>query len=111
ALVGGSQVGDRVVVVDMPADMGGRVSSVLWMRSVPAVVFAVQRLVYVHPYRYTRWCFLATADSSRRYDNLSNLPVPLLRASARLVDLAGGLGVGAGGGCGRCWWWGGVWSG
>lgn len=67
-----------MLVVDMPAGLGSRVSSVLWTRSLPAVVFAVQRLVYVHPHRHARWCFLATAEDSRCYDDPAALPVPLI---------------------------------
>lgn len=74
----GGQAGSRVVVVDMPAGLGGRVGSVLWTRSLPAVVFAVQRLVYVHPYRRTRWCFLAASEESRRYDDPAALAMPLV---------------------------------
>lgn len=77
-LTRGGQAGSRVVVVDMPAGLGGRVSSVLWTRSLPAIVFAVQRLVYVHPYRHTRWCFLAVTEETRRYDDPAALPMPLV---------------------------------
>lgn len=74
----GGQAGSRVLVVDMPAGLGSRVSSVLWTRSLPAVVFALQRLVYVHPYRHARWCFLAATEDSRRYDDPAALPIPLI---------------------------------
>lgn len=74
----GGQAGSRVVVVDMPAGLGSRVGSVLWTRSLPAVVFAVQRLIYVHPYRHTRWCFLAVTEKSRRHDDPAGLSVPLV---------------------------------
>jgi hypothetical protein len=90
ALTAPGQPGARVVVVDMPAALGSQVSSVLWVRSIPAVVFAVQRLTYVLPYRHTRWCFLAVGDSSRRYDNLDSLPVSLLDVQV-IRDTAVGL--------------------
>lgn len=78
ALGGGSQIGGRVIVVDMSAEWGCRVSAVLWMRNLPAVVFAVKRQLYVHPYRHTRWCFLAIADHQTPFDGRAGSPIPLL---------------------------------
>jgi hypothetical protein len=78
ALGGGSRIGGQVIVVDMPAELGSRVSSVLWMRNLPAVVFAVKRQLYVHPYRHTRWCFLAIADTPTRFDGRADASIPLL---------------------------------
>jgi hypothetical protein len=78
ALGGGSQIGGQVIVVDMPAELGSRASSVLWTRNLPAVVFAVKRQLYVHPYRHTRWCFLAIADNPVRSDSRADAPIPLL---------------------------------
>lgn len=78
AITRGGQAGSPVLVVDMPAGLGSRVSSVLWTRSLPVVVFAVHRHISVHPYRHTRWCFLAVTEDSRRYDNPAVLPAPLI---------------------------------
>jgi hypothetical protein len=77
ALVGGSQNGARVVLVDTPARLGSRVSSVLWRRDLPAVVFAERRRLYVHPYRHIRWCYLAVADRPG-FDGRAGSPIPLL---------------------------------
>jgi len=78
ALVGGSQIGGRVALVDMPAGLGSCVSSLLWTRNLPAVIFAAKRQLYVHPYRHTRWCYLVIADNSTRFDGRPGSPIPLL---------------------------------
>lgn len=78
ALVGGSQTGGRVVLVDMPARLGSSVSSLLWTRNLPAVIFAAKRQLYVHPYRHTRWCYLVIADHPTRFDRRASSPIPLL---------------------------------
>lgn len=92
ALANGLEPASRVVVVDMPGELGSRVSAVLWTRSLPAVVFATQRLAQVHPYIFTRWRFLAAADDSKRYDDptllcTSLLDVQVLRGPAVRLPL------------------------
>ena len=77
-LIGGSQIGGRVALVDMPARLGSSVSSWLWTRNLPAVIFAAKRQLYVHPYRHTRWCYLVIADSSTRSGGRAGSPIPLL---------------------------------
>jgi hypothetical protein len=78
ALVGGRQSGGRIVLVDMPAGLGGRVSSVLWARNLTAVVFATIRQLYIHPYRQTRWCYPVLADHAKHFDGRAGRPIPLL---------------------------------
>jgi hypothetical protein len=78
ALVGGSQIGGLVALVDMPARLGSSVSSLLWTRNLPAVIFAAKRQLYVHPYQHTRWCYLVIADNSTRSRGRAGSPIPLL---------------------------------
>lgn len=78
AIVGGSQIGGRVALVDMPAELGSSVSSVLWKRNLSAVIFAAKRQLYVHPYWHTRWCYPVIADSPTRFDERAGSPIPLL---------------------------------
>ena len=78
ALIGGNQIGARIALVDMPAGLGSDVSSVLWTRDLPAVVFTAKRRLYVHPYWHTRWCYLTIVDHAKHFDGHTGRPIPLL---------------------------------